>query len=83
MTDDEFLTRLKQELATGPGWPDIAGVGTAADEPDLCQNELRVYPDPVAEDPAQQRVSVFRLLCEWEVRPRRTFPPRSARRSPP
>lgn len=81
MTDDEFLERLRHELTTGAAWPDIAGVCTAADEPDLCANELRVY--PVADDPAQQRVSAFRLLCEWEVRPRRTFPPRPCSPAPP
>src|SRR4051812_11695937 len=51
------MSRLKQELSSGPAWPDIAGVGTTADEPDLFANELRVY--PVAEDPAQKRVSAF------------------------
>ena len=74
MTDDEFLQRLKDELTLGAAWPDIAGVGTSEDEPDLSGNELRVY--PVAEDPAQQRVSAFRLLFEWEIRPRRMFAPR-------
>jgi hypothetical protein len=74
LTDLEFLERLQHELTTGPAWSDIAGVGTEADEPDLCGNELRVY--PVADDPAQARVSAFRLICEWEVRPRRAFPPR-------
>ena len=78
MTDNEFLQRLKHQLTQGAAWPDIAGVGTPADEPDLSGNELRVY--PVCDDPAQRRVSAFRLLCEWEIRPRRTFLPR---RSPP
>lgn len=81
MTDDEFMGRLKAELATGPAWSDIAGVGTSADEPDLCQNELRVY--PIAEDAAQKRVSAFRLLCEWEIRPRRAFPLRPQPKPPP
>lgn len=81
MTDDEFLERLRQELATGPAWSDIAGVGTSADEPDLFNNELRIY--PLTEDPAQQRVSAFRLLCEWEIRPRRIFPPRPQPKLPP
>lgn len=81
MTDDEFLERLRHELTTGAAWPDIAGVGTAADEPDLSGNELRVY--PVTDDPAQQRVSAFRLLCEWEVRPRRSFAPRPKPLPPP
>ena len=81
MTDDEFLRRLKIELSTSAAWPEIAGVGTAADESDLFANELRVY--PVADDPAQARVSAFRLLCEWEVRPRRKFPPRPHPHSPP
>lgn len=81
MTDNEFLNRLQQELTSGAAWSDIAGVGTAADEPELCGNELRVY--PVADDPAQIRVSAFRLLCEWEVRPRRTFPPRTRTVPPP
>ena len=81
MTDLEFLERLKHELATGPAWSDIAGVGTEADEPDLAGNELRVY--PVADDPAQVRVSAFRLICEWEVRPRRMFPARPRPQPPP
>jgi hypothetical protein len=81
LTDLEFLERLRHELATGAAWSDIAGVGTAADEPDLFGNELRVY--PVAADPAKRRVSAFRLLCEWEVRPRRAFPRRPTPRPPP
>lgn len=81
MTDDEFLERLRVELTTGAAWSDIAGVGTSADEPDLSGNELRVY--PTADDPAQQRVSVFRLLLEWEVRPRRSFPPKPRSQPPP
>jgi hypothetical protein len=84
LTDNEFLKRLKQELTNGTAWPDIAGVSASADEPDLFANELRVY--PIVEDPMQLRVSAFRLLCEWEVRPRRAFPPplpSSPRPSPP
>ena len=81
MTDDEFLERLKHELTTGAAWSDISGVGTSADEPDLSGNELRVY--PVSDDPAQRRVDAFRLLCEWEVRPRRAFPPRPRSQPPP
>lgn len=81
MTDDEFLLRLKDELTHAAAWSDIAGVGTSADEPDLCGNELRVY--PLADDPAQKRVSTFRLLLEWEIRPRRTFPLKSHSQPPP
>ena len=60
MTDLEFLERLRQELTTCPAWSDIDRVVVAADDPDLAENELRVYPVP--DDPASSRVSLFLRL---------------------
>lgn len=81
MTDHEFLQRLECALKDAATWPDIAGVGTSADEPDLFGNALRVYP-VTDDDVAVARAYTFRLLCEWEVRPRRAFPPRTLRTHP-
>ena len=65
MTDLEFLDRLRRELTTSPAWSDVGRVVASADDPALAENELRVYEVP--DDQTSTRVSVFRIIVEWEI----------------
>jgi hypothetical protein len=72
MTDLEFLELLRRELSESPAWADIRGVVAPADDPALAGNELLVF--PAVTERTEDRVSIFRVLVEWEVGRDRHFP---------